>query len=206
LTIGGESPRPSLHYVKAQILRAVAQGGWGAFNLNIEARTARFAEAIPEYELAIAANPNATGALSHLAWCKFMTGSPAEAVPLLEKSIRLNPRDPFLYLRQFRLGIIYLFQGRIEDAIEELQNARRANSSFLPTHAVLTAAYGLKGDAARAAVELAATKDALKRRGMDQHQTLNTIRQNVDWNTPALHDPFEKYFIAGLRLAGVPDE
>jgi len=198
--------RPFLHYIKAQILRAVAQGGWGAFNLNVEARAARFAEAIPEYELVIAANPNDAGALSQLAWCKFMTGFPADAVPLLDKSIRISPRDPFLYLRQSRLGTVYLFQGQIDAAIEQLENARRANSPFLPTHSVLTAAYGLKGDAARAATELAEAREGLKRRGMDQYQTLTMIRQNSDWNTPPLHEAFEKYFIAGLRLAGWPDQ
>jgi tetratricopeptide (TPR) repeat protein len=52
------APRdPHLHYLKGQILRAVAQGPFG---LDGEARVARFADAIPEYETALAANPNAS--------------------------------------------------------------------------------------------------------------------------------------------------
>jgi TolB-like protein/class 3 adenylate cyclase len=103
------SPRnPYLHYVKGQVLRAVAQGPFG---LNAEARILRFADAIPEYELVIAANPNDVKTLAHLAWCKFMTGAENEAIPLLEKSIRLSPRDPYLYLYYWRLGTVHFFQG-----------------------------------------------------------------------------------------------
>src|SRR5262249_6424196 len=43
------APRnPYLHFAKGQILRAVAQGPFG---LKIEERVARFADAIPEYEI-----------------------------------------------------------------------------------------------------------------------------------------------------------
>ena len=69
---------PFLHYVKGQLLRAVAQGPFG---LNAEERVARFADAIPEYEIVLAANPNAVNVLAHLAWCKFWTGAPDEAIP-----------------------------------------------------------------------------------------------------------------------------
>jgi TolB-like protein len=86
---------PFLHYVKGQLLRAVAQGPFG---LNAEERVARFTDAIPEYEIVLAANPNAVNVLAHLAWCKFLTGAQDETIPLLEKAIRLSPRDPYLYL------------------------------------------------------------------------------------------------------------
>src|SRR6516164_8992045 len=51
-------------------------------------------EAIPEYETALALNRNWLGALNQLAWCKIMTGSIEDAIPLLEQSMRLSPRDP----------------------------------------------------------------------------------------------------------------
>ena len=194
---------PYLHYVKGQILRAVAQRPFG---LDAEARTARFADAIPEYEIMLAANPNAVGAIPHLAWCRFMTGALDEAIPLLEKAIRLSPRDPRLYLWYTRLGTVHLFQGRIDEAISGLDKARRANPPFPPPHALLAAAYGLKGDTARAAAELAEFAERAKARNDNRFATIALVRRNGDLNTPPLHDRFEEIFITGLRKAGLPEE
>jgi adenylate cyclase len=184
------------------LLRAVAQ--W--FGLNAEARVARYADAIPEYETYLAANPNAVNSLAHLAQCKFMTGSPDEAIPLLEKVIRLSPRDPFLYLWYERLGEVHFFQGHLEEAILWLEKACRANPPFPTPHVLLAAAYGLKGDLARAKAELAETLEGLKRRDDDRFGTIAKTRKNSGWNTPPLHDRFERFFITGLRKAGLPEE
>jgi len=194
---------PFLHVVKGQLLRAVAQGPFG---LNAEARTARFADAIPEYESYLDANPNAVNVLAHLAYCKFVTGAPDEAIPLLEKAIRLSPRDPFLYLWQSRLGEVHLFQGDVDEAILWLDKARRANPPNPYPHALLAAAYGLRGDLPRAAAELAETHEALKRRNDDRFGTIAKVRENAVANTPPLHDRFEQYSVAGLRKAGLPEE
>ena len=198
------APRdPFLHYLKGQILRAVAQGPFG---LSADARTARFTDAIPEYETYLAANPNAVDVLAHLAWCKFMTGNGDEAIPLLEKSVRLDPLGPRLYLWYARLGEVHFFQGHLDEAIPWLDKARLANPPFPPPHALLAAAYGLKGDLARAKAELAETLASLKQRNSDRYGTIAKVRQNSDWNTPPLHDRFEQYFITGLRKAGLPEE
>jgi tetratricopeptide (TPR) repeat protein len=143
---------PFLHYVKGQFLRAVAQRSFG---LSGEARVARFSDAIPEYEIALAANPNDVRALGNLAWCKFMTGAVEEAIPLLEKQIHVSPRDSGLYLSYLRLGVVHFFQGGLDEAILWLEKARRADPTFPPAHSFLAAAYGLNGDTARAAAELA---------------------------------------------------
>ena len=195
------SPRnPFLHYIRGQVLRAVAQGPFG---LNAEAGVARFADAIPEYETVLAANPNNVDVLAHLAWCKFMTGAAAEAIPLLEKSIRLSPSDPRLYLWYTRLGTVHFFQGQLDEAFLWLEKARRANPGFPTPHWQLAAAYGLKGDAGRAAAELA---EALRRTAGDRYSTIARVRANGDLNTPALRDRFENIFLAGLRKAGLPEE
>src|SRR6516165_9777899 len=74
------------HFAKGHVLRA--QG--------------RFAEAIPEYEMALAYNRNQVFALNALGNCKLFTGSIEETIPLVEQAIRLSPRDPFIgvYYRQ----------------------------------------------------------------------------------------------------------
>jgi TolB-like protein/class 3 adenylate cyclase len=203
----GASPRdPLLHYVKGQISRAVAQGLAPPFGLSAEARAAGFADAIPEYETMLAANPNDVRALANLAWCKFMTGAEEEAIPLLEKVIRLSPREPSLYLQYFRLGIVHFFRGRLDEAIVWLEKARRANPRFAVAHSLLAAALGVKGDAARAAAELAEYYEAAKGHADSRFATIALVRKNGDLNTPALHDRFEEILIAGLRKAGLPEE
>jgi TolB-like protein/class 3 adenylate cyclase len=194
---------PYLHYLKGQLLRAVAQGRFG---LAAEARAANFADAIPEYELYLAANPNAVDVLAHLAWCKFMTGAENEAIPLLEKAIRLSPRDPGLYLWYTRLGQVHFFQGHLEEAILWLDKARRANPPFPFPHGMLAAAYGLKGDLVRAAAELGEFNETAKRRNDNRWGTIALARKNSDLNTPVLHDRFEQYLVTGLRKAGEPEE
>ncbi len=146
------APRnPFLHHVKGQVLRARAVGPFG---LDAEAITSRYADAIPEYEIYLAANPNAVGTLAHLGICRIMTGAADEAIPLLEKAIRLGPRDPYFFLWSVRIGFAHLLQGRISEAIDWLEKSRRANPSFPSTHQLLASAYGLKGETDRAAAEL----------------------------------------------------
>jgi TolB-like protein/DNA-binding winged helix-turn-helix (wHTH) protein len=203
----GAAPRdPLLHYVKGQILRAVAQGLAPPFQLSAEARVAGFADAIPEYETMLAANPNDVRGLANLAWCKFMTGAEEEAIPLFEKVIRLSPREPSLYLQYFRLGIVHFFRGRLDEAILWLEKARRANPRFAVAHSLLAAALGVKGDAVRAAAELAEYYEAAKGHADSRFATIALVRKNGDLNTPALHDRFEEFLIAGLRKAGLPEE
>jgi adenylate cyclase len=141
-----------------------------------------------------------------ISWCKFTTGAEDEAIPLFEKAIRLSPREPGLYLWYTWLGAVHLFQGHLDEAILWLDKARRANPPFPFPHALLAAAYGLKGDMARAAAELAEAHAALGRRNDDRFGTIALVRKNADVNTPPLHNQFEDFFIAGLRKAGLPEE
>jgi tetratricopeptide (TPR) repeat protein len=70
------------HFAKGQVLRS--QG--------------RFQEAISEYETVIAYNPNWAFAIYALVWCKYMTGSIEEVIPLVAQAISLSPRDPSIVL------------------------------------------------------------------------------------------------------------
>jgi len=65
------------HHVKGQVLRAQE----------------RWEEAILEYEMALASNPNLVGALHGLVWCKLFAGSIDEVIPLMEQAFRRGPRD-----------------------------------------------------------------------------------------------------------------
>jgi adenylate cyclase len=123
------SPRsPLAHFAKGMTLRA--QG--------------RDAEAIPEYEAVIAFNPNWVPAITALSWCKFMTGSLEEGIPMQERAMRLSPRDPAIDAWYWRIGMVHLLQSRTDEAILWLEKARSANPARPSPHAWLASAYALK--------------------------------------------------------------
>jgi TolB-like protein/Tfp pilus assembly protein PilF len=106
------SPRsPIAHFAKGQLLRA--QG--------------RYTEAIPEFETVLAANHNAVYAIFALGQCKLRAGSIEETIPLVERALRLSPRDPQLGAWYSQIGQVHLPQSRIDEAILWLEKARSAN-------------------------------------------------------------------------------
>jgi adenylate cyclase len=130
---------PDAHHAKGQLLRVQR----------------RCAEAISEYETALAYNRNNFGALSQIAQCKMLLGLIDEAIPLLEQALLLSPQDPQLHMVYLRLGQARLLQSRTEDAIVWLEKSRSTHSTYCLVHALLAAAYGLKGESVHAAAELA---------------------------------------------------
>ena len=78
-----------------------------------------------------------------------------EAIPLLEKAIRLSPLDPAISIFYKRIGAVHLLQSRIDRAIVWLEKARNANRIHSAPRAYLASAYALKDDNERASAELA---------------------------------------------------
>jgi tetratricopeptide (TPR) repeat protein len=187
------SPRsPFAHYARAQVLRA--QG--------------RCEEAIPEYETAIAFNRNWVNAISQLAHCKILTGSPEEAIRLLEQAMRLSPRDPFIANWYGRIGVVRLLQSRTDEAIVWFERAGNNNPGHPRYHAHLASAYGLKGDLDRAAAELA---EARRLSSDDRYSSIARLdavgyHGAAYWGVPKMRALFETTFFAGLRKAGMPEE
>jgi adenylate cyclase len=77
----------------------------------------RCLEAIPEFDRAIAGNRNFADVYANLGWCKFLTGSIDEVIPLQEQALRLSPRSPFIGTIYTRIGIAHLLQSRTDNAI-----------------------------------------------------------------------------------------
>jgi adenylate cyclase len=94
--------------------------------------------------MVIALNRNAASAYARIGWCKLMTGSIDETIPLVERAIRLSPRDPALRLHLLYVGLAHLLQSRTDEAILWLEKARSTFPAFLNIRAVLASAYALK--------------------------------------------------------------
>ena len=178
---------PIAHYAKGQLLRA--QG--------------RPEEAILEFETVLAVNRNSIGALFHVGWCKLMTGSIDEVVPLAEQGIRLSPRDPLIANFYNRIGLVHLMQSRVDEAIAWLEKARSANAGLSFVHAYLAAAYALKGETERAAAELA---EARRLRGEHSYASIARMAAKGYWGVPNIRALFDATYFVGLRKAGVPEE
>jgi len=188
------SPRsPHAHFAKAQVLRA----------------RNRFEEAIPEYETALAIDRNWVFALFALSQCELYAGSIEEAIPLLEKAIRLSPRDPNIGYWDFLIGRAHLLQSHTDEGIHWLEKARSLSPEAAYPHAWLASAYALKGESERAASELA------EARGLGGKASYSSIAHlkaagyagSLDyWGVPKILALFEATYFSGLRKAGVPEE
>jgi adenylate cyclase len=160
-------------------------------------------EAIPEFEMVLAFNRNETRALFHLGWCKLMTGSIDEVIPLAEQVIRLSPRDPYIANRYARIGSVHLLRSHYSDAVLWLEKARSANRALPSVHASLASAYALMSEAERAATELA---EARRLSGDGRYSSVARLKATAYFGVPKIRALHEATYFAGLRKAGMPEE
>jgi tetratricopeptide (TPR) repeat protein len=161
--------------------------------------------AIPEYEIVIASDQNASGPLASLGGCKLMTGAMDEAIPLEELAIRLDPRNPFVYTRYIVIGLVHLLQSRTDEAIAWLERARIANPGSDFPHGLLASAYALKGDLHRATDELG---EARSLSGGKRYKSIKGMRAAFWAMSPvfSVRELYEATLLKGLQKAGMPEE
>jgi TolB-like protein/DNA-binding winged helix-turn-helix (wHTH) protein/Flp pilus assembly protein TadD len=183
----------SAHYVKGNILRI--QG--------------RCPEAIPEFERAIAADRNFAAAYGNLGWCKFLTGSIDEMIPLAEQAIRLSPRDPFVGTLYDRIGHARLLQSRPDEAIGWFKRAliARPIGRLKIVHLFLASAYALQGETELATSELAQARRFFK----PDTFNITWVRTQMMYRPepgppPAIRALDDRTLFAGLRKAGMPEQ
>lgn len=104
-------------------------------------------EAQKEFQAELDNVPDNPQAMTFLADCKVQLGQPGEALPLLEKALKIDPRIARAHLN---LGIIFQDQGRQQDALRELTTAVKLTPQDSNIHwrlARLYQAMGRKDDA-----------------------------------------------------------
>ena len=164
----------------------------------------RYDDAIPEYEAVIARDRNLPGAYANLGQCKLFRGSVDEVIPLVEQAIRLSPRDPGLGYWYTIIGQAYLMQSHTDEAIAALEKGRTANPAHPGPHIVLAAAYGLKGETARAAAELAEARKRLS--NPDYLSSIARLHANRSFMAPKVRALLEATVDVGMRNAGMAEE
>jgi tetratricopeptide (TPR) repeat protein len=186
------SPDTALaHYAKGQVLRAQR----------------RLAEAVLEYETAIALDRNSAESFANLGRWKLFTGSLAETIPMVEQAIRLSPRDARLGVWYLLIGTTHLLQSRTDEAIDWLEKARSANSAHPGVRTTVAAAYGLKGETERAAAEL--TEARRLSGNPDWLSSVSRLKASAYFYSsmaPKVRALWDATIVAGLRKAGIPEE
>ena len=100
---------------------------------------------------AVEVNPNFPRALAEKANQLTSLGRPADALPLVEKAIRLSPRDPALGGMYWIIGRAHLVSGDYRSAIKWLEKAveLRPNDWFNRLYLVSAYALDLRKDQAK---------------------------------------------------------
>jgi TolB-like protein/class 3 adenylate cyclase/Flp pilus assembly protein TadD len=178
---------PLAHNAKGQVLRA--QG--------------RYTEAIPEYEAVLAADRNFVYAFFALGQCKLLTGSIEETISLVQRAIRLSPRDPELGVWYQQIGRVHLLQSRTEEAITWLEMARNHTPANAVIRAELASAYALNSETERAATELA---EARRLSADDRYLSITRLKAFAQLWAPKIRAIAEPTYFRGLRKAGMPEE
>ena len=149
----------------------------------------------------MALDRNNAHALLQLGETLMFLGRPADAIPMIENSIRLDPRDPNAAFGDWALGACQLLLGHADPAAELLLRARAENNRVHFFHLYLAGALGLRGDIAGARAALA---DAMRLK-----PEVNSLAQ---WNSvqpwignSALAALRDQTLDRGLRDAGMPD-
>jgi TolB-like protein/DNA-binding winged helix-turn-helix (wHTH) protein/Tfp pilus assembly protein PilF len=179
------SPRYApAHFVKGQLLRGQH----------------RRSEAIPEFETVLAIVPNDPETLHALGECKLFTGSIDQVIPLDEQAIRLDPRNPHIGAKYWRIGLVHLLQSRTDEAILWLERAVKDEPEFSFTRAALASAYALNGETGRAGDQLAAARGLAGGKYYSSMATMQAVR------APKIRSLFEATYLAGLHKACRPND
>jgi adenylate cyclase len=105
--------------------------------------------AVAAFERALELNPSLTMAYQGLA-VALSAEHPDEAIRVMQKAIRLSPRDPHMHLFRHQLAVAHLVAGRYEDVLQEEQESLRLRADQPHVYRIIAAAYGHLGRRAEA--------------------------------------------------------
>jgi Flp pilus assembly protein TadD len=120
-----------------------------------------------------------------------LDGRPDDAIPWLERALRLNPREPRRAVWQGFMARAHFTARRYDEAVDWARRAVRRQPAIPDLHLVLAASLGQIGDAAGAGEALGQCESA--RPGYTSTPEL--------WYPYAASSDWE-HFVDGLRKAG----
>jgi TolB-like protein/class 3 adenylate cyclase len=159
--------------------------------------------AIVALERSLTLNPGFTPAYITLALANNFVGQPERTIQLIDRAIRLSPRDPKLYRFYHMKGWAFLMLQQDDRAIEWLRRELAINPHEPISQALLAAALALAGQSAEA-------REALQRYYSLSGTKSTTVAQYSTQQLSLSDHPkwlaFAERFREGLRKAGMPEE
>ena len=144
---------------------------------------------------AYALNPNSSTVLASSGWVHAYIGETATAINHFKRAIRINPLDPRIGYLRSGVGTAFLVDGRIDKAIEILEQANSEAPEFATTLVQLVLAYwkaGQKETAAKYCAQLLAKMPSM------------TVSDYYN-DTPFLVEPFREEMREILLASGMPE-
>jgi len=159
----------------------------------------RQAEALVEYQTAVALDPNNAWAIRRLGQTFMFMGQPEQCIPYTEKALRLNPRET---LANVPLGKCHLLAGHEpSEALGFFRKGQATNPGIWWIHLKLAGTLGLMGEIEGARVE-AAEMVRLK----PDMNSVARVRGYVWYRNPQFQVLHDRTIIQGLRNIGFPEE
>lgn len=155
--------------------------------------TRRLSDALSEFEVALALNPNFSLAQGYYALALSYAGRSAEAFGAAQRAIRLSPRDPSLAIYHGIAGYARFTERHYDEAIALAREAIRHRGELTGAYRVLAVAAGMSGDHALAAIalqELRCTQPGI---------SLHWIATQLPWANEADRE----HYLEGFRRAGL---
>ncbi|MFQ5915855.1 MAG: tetratricopeptide repeat protein [Nitrospinota bacterium] len=167
----------------------------GAYSLlgNTYLSKREHGKAIAYGRKSVALAPNSSDVLVSLAQTLNYSGQPEEAVELVKKATRLNPRHPGWYL--YYLGQGYRLSGQYDKAIAALKEAVVRHPNLPRPHLWLALAYSQKGEIDKARAEAAKVLQLRPQFSTQSYAQVNPYKNPKDL----------KHDLEALRKAGLPE-
>lgn len=155
--------------------------------------TRRLADALSEFEQALALNPNFSLAQGYYALALSYAGRSRDSFEAAQKAIRLSPRDPSLAIYYGIAGYGRFTERRYDEAIALAREAIRHRGDLTGAYRVLAVSAGMTGDGALADMAL----QELRR--IQPNISLNWIATQLPW----ANDADREHYLEGFRRAGL---
>jgi TolB-like protein/class 3 adenylate cyclase len=167
------------------------QVAWTLFYLAGEAAMAAAA-----LDRALALNPNAAHAWLMRGLIHAVRNQPDAAIEAIERARRLSPFDPYTFLYALYIALAHLAARRFEQAIEWADRALHEQPRMVATMRTRVAANAHLGRLDEARAELS------RLLAIDPKLTIAGYRAYAHFAAPEVLE----LLVAGLRLAGLPEE
>jgi len=152
----------------------------------------RYDEGIAEAERGVEIDPNSGYAYYALGFLLRMAGKPKEAIPLIQKALRLEPRAPDNYNRQ--LALDYFQAGDCKVAIAMCETVLKRQPNHMISRVINAAVYGACGR------EEEARKEATEVLRINPKFTVDSFMGKTPYKNPSDRERV----VQGLRKAGLP--